>query len=407
MKKLRKQATELLNSAHKIFHYRRDVTTAEDLQILDERTSLLNAVIRNKASDAEAIETAMVELDSHLRKIGGKLYPKTFLNDNIEVILVAAIVVIGIRSFFFQPFIIPTNSMYPSYSGMRDVVYAEDQTPSKLRQVLNFFTLGARHYDLKAITSGELSLEYGRNSEGKAIPYFEVVDGRKLFGLLPAKFKEYTFFVADVPHALRVPIDFQMDHMIDDLKLSDDSRRIASPDRRLERWATGRTLSLGDMILSFDITLGDALFVDRITYHFRKPKAGDPFVFRTQKILQAVGKATGDYTPKYYIKRIGGVENETLEIVDHALLVNGKPRDEVDAFLKNAALEDDYVGYKNVRLLGSGKKMQVPEGSFVALGDNSANSADSRYWGFVPQESVVGRAIFIYYPFTKRWGLSE
>jgi signal peptidase I len=144
-----------------------------------------------------------------------------------------------------------------------------------------------------------------------------------------------------------------------------------------------------------------------LTYHFRKPKAGDPFVFRTQKILQAVGKATGDYTPKYYIKRIGGVENETLEIVDHTLIVDGQPRDEVPAFGRNARLEGEYVGYQNVKLLAEGKKMKVPENSYVALGDNSGNSADSRYWGFVPQESVIGRAIFIYYPFTKRWGLSE
>jgi signal peptidase I len=41
------------------------------------------------------------------------------------------------------------------------------------------------------------------------------------------------------------------------------------------------------------------------------------------------------------------------------------------------------------------------------LGDNSANSLDSRYWGYVPEKSVIGKAIFIYYPFTKRWGLAE
>jgi signal peptidase I len=406
MRRLRKKATELLNSAHKIYHYRRDVTAPEELQILEECTAKLHEVIKDKTSETEVIEAAIKSLDLQLHKIGGKLYPKTFLSDNIEVIIVAAIVVIGIRSFFFQPFIIPTNSMYPTYSGMRDVVYADDQSPSKLRQVFNFFTLGARHYELPATASGELSVQYARSNSGSAIPYFEIVQGRKWFGILPAQFKEYTFYVDEVPHSLRVPTDFQMDDMIDDL-LGEDSRRVVSSDRRLEQWATGRTVMPGDAILSFDITLGDALFVDRLTYHFRKPKAGDPFVFRTQKILQAVGKATGDYTPKYYIKRIGGVENETLEIVDHTLIVDGQPRDEVPAFGRNARLEGEYVGYQNVKLLAEGKKMKVPENSYVALGDNSGNSADSRYWGFVPQESVIGRAIFIYYPFTKRWGLSE
>jgi signal peptidase I len=87
--------------------------------------------------------------------------------------------------------------------------------------------------------------------------------------------------------------------------------------------------------------------------------------------------------------------------------VDGQARDEVAAFERNAAQEGEYVGYKNIGALAVGASMKVPENKFVALGDNSANSADSRYWGYVPQESVVGRAIFIYYPFTKRWGPSE
>ena len=120
-----------------------------------------------------------------------------------------------------------------------------------------------------------------------------------------------------------------------------------------------------------------------------------------------MGKATGDYTPKYYIKRLAGKEGETLEIKDHTLLADGAPRDEVAVFELNAAPDGESVGHKNVRRLGVGATMQLPEDSFVALGDNSANSADSRYWGYVPKESVVGRAIFIYYPFTHRWGPSK
>jgi len=147
--------------------------------------------------------------------------------------------------------------------------------------------------------------------------------------------------------------------------------------------------------------------VDRFSYHFKKPKVGDPFVFRTDEIIESVGDATGDYTPKYYIKRLVGVEGETLEIRDGALLVNGQPRDEVEAFGRNASKEGEYDGYKNVKLLSKGRELLIPDDKFVALGDNSGNSADSRYWGFVPEKSVIGKAFFIYYPFTKRWGLAE
>lgn len=407
MKKLHKQARELLHAASKIYHYRRDLTSKEDLDRLDALNEDLRAVLADKAAGDEACNAAMEPLHAHLKKIGGKIYPKTFFSDNIEVILVAAIVVIGIRSFFFQPFIIPTNSMYPTYSGMKERIYSTGEAPSAPQKVFNFLTQGARHHNLVATDSGELSMQKARTQDNSSIAFYQVVKGRKWFGLLPAQFKEYTFFVGDTPHRLRVPAEFQMDQVIDSLSAGGNPRRIASIDPRLERWATGRQIKAGESILSFDIRLGDALFVDRLTYHFRKPRVGDPFVFRTDQILDAVGRATNDYTPKYYIKRLAGKGGETLEIKDHTLFVDGDPRDEVAAFERNAAQEGEYVGYKNVGALAVGATMKVPENEFVALGDNSANSADSRYWGYVPQESVVGRAIFIYYPFTKRWGPSK
>jgi signal peptidase I len=49
----------------------------------------------------------------------------------------------------------------------------------------------------------------------------------------------------------------------------------------------------------------------------------------------------------------------------------------------------------------------VPEDKFWAMGDNSANSLDSRYWGYVPRENLVGTAFITYWPFTKRWGLVQ
>ncbi|MEC8650333.1 MAG: signal peptidase I, partial [Verrucomicrobiota bacterium] len=144
-----------------------------------------------------------------------------------------------------------------------------------------------------------------------------------------------------------------------------------------------------------------------LSYHFRKPKVGDPFVFRTDDILESVGRATGDYTPKYYIKRIGGAEYEEIEIIDGTLHANNIPRTEVEAFVSNSKQIGEYNGYINERLMAKGRSMRVPKNSYVALGDNSANSADSRYWGFVPDQALIGKAIFIYYPFTKRWGLAD
>ncbi|MDP4883190.1 MAG: S26 family signal peptidase, partial [Opitutales bacterium] len=123
MSKLQKQAKELLQSAHKIYHYRRDLIPEGRLDELEKAVGEVDTFMRKKPCNDVDLEAAMGRLDGLLGKVGGKMYPKTFWNDNIEVLLVAAILVIGVRTFFFQPFIIPTNSMYPTYSGMNSVVY--------------------------------------------------------------------------------------------------------------------------------------------------------------------------------------------------------------------------------------------------------------------------------------------
>jgi signal peptidase I len=399
--KQKKVAKELLQAAHKVYHYRRDLISESRLADLDTAVGELDGLVRDKAVKPEPLNAAMNRLDALLRKIGGKIYPKTFWNDNLEVALVAAIIVIGIRTFFFQPFIIPTNSMYPTYSGMNAVIYEnKDEAPSQAAKTLRFLTLGARHKELIAQNSGAVRL-VGVNQ----------VKGRKWF-VLPTMLAEYTLLVGGVPHSIRVPADFDMTSTIEQIfpKNHAVSNRDGSGYLDLNT-----RVEAGDTILRFDIALGDALFVDRISYHFKRPEAGDPFVFRTRNIPGIEGGADS-IVDKYYIKRIGGVGGETLEIKEGALLVNGEQRDEVEAFGRNARKEGEYGGYvypfnnaKNPPKLmtAAGDTAEIPEGSFVALGDNSANSLDSRYWGYVPEKTVIGKAIFIYYPFTKRWGVAE
>jgi signal peptidase I len=93
-----------------------------------------------------------------------------------------------------------------------------------------------------------------------------------------------------------------------------------------------------------------------------------------------------------------------LEIKHYGLFSNGEPIQGAAAFAKNAIRSGDYVGYRNELGLARGKVMEVPTAKFLALGDNSANSQDGRYWGYVPAKEAIGRPLFIYYPFTTRWG---
>ena len=399
--KQKKAAKELLQAAHKVYHYRRDLISEGRLVELEKAVDELNRLTRDKSTKPEPLDAAMARLDALLRKIGGKIYPKTFWSDNLEVALVAAIIVIGIRTFFFQPFIIPTNSMYPTYSGMNAVVYEDkDEAPATLTRTLRFLTLGARHKSLVAKNSGEVEFAGARQ-----------VKGKKWF-VLPATLAEYKFLVGGVPHTLRVPPDFDMRSTIEQSFPNSQVVRDRSGRARLD---LNTEVAPGEPILRFDITLGDALFVDRISYHFKRPEAGDPFVFRTREIPGIEG-GPNDIVDKYYIKRIGGVAGETLEIDEGTLLVDGEPRAEVEAFGRNERREGEYSGYaypnSDARfppklLTKQGDASTVPAGKFVALGDNSPNSLDSRYWGYVPESALIGKAIFIYYPFTKRWGLAE
>ncbi|PXA04185.1 signal peptidase I [Coraliomargarita sinensis] len=408
MKKLRKPAKELLQSASKIYHYRRDVISEARLHDLDKAVNEVQSQL--KAEDSLKLKAAMERLDALLKKIGGKMYPKTFLNDNIEVALVAAIIVIGIRTFFFQPFIIPTNSMYPTYSGMNAEVYEKGEgEPGALNKLFRLATLGARHKAVVAKNSGPIELPVAVAPDGRLQFYVEPVKGRK-FLVVPTTRAKFFIFVDGEPHHVVVPMEFasEMNTVIRDAFNIDGHELLRQPgNNKYAIMRLQQRAEAGEDLLRFDITLGDALFVDRLTYHFRKPKAGEPFVFRTDDIQQEIGKHSGDYTNKYYIKRLAGVAGETLEIRDGTLLVDGQPRGEVEAFGRNARREGEYQGYINQDLLAEGREMKIPEGKFVALGDNSGNSLDSRYWGFVPEKAVIGKAFFIYFPFTKRWGVAE
>jgi signal peptidase I len=423
MKKLRKQSKELLSLAQKVTAYRRDLMSTEAQQQFNLATVQLSTAIQDRGATKAQIQEQQRLLKQQLKEHGGILYGKGFFGSLVEDILVAVIVIIGIRSFFFQPFIIPTNSMYPTYSGMNSIVYTAEDAPSAAMRFFNKLRLGSSHFSVMSPTSGSVEIPFFshapnspdtriRRQQGGLVRY-EIVAARKWFGLLPAQKRAYTLYVDGEPVQLQVPLDFNLDEVIRRRYLADYASLPEALQKLYQAGAvklgqmnpllkTEQTLAAGQPVLAFDITLGDALFVDRLTYHFKRPQVGDPFVFRTRNIPGIEGGVD-----KYYIKRIGGAGGETIEIKDGAIYSDGKLRDEVPAFVKNAKREGDYEGYLNINLLAKEQALTLPDDKFIALGDNSDNSWDSRSWGFVPDRSVIGKAIFIYYPFTRRWGLAE
>jgi len=112
---------------------------------------------------------------------------------------------------------------------------------------------------------------------------------------------------------------------------------------------------------------------------FRKPQRGDIVVF-----VYPVDPT------KDFIKRLIAVGGETVEIRDGAIYINGKE-------ITDPRIKRTYY-YNRGDYGAEGQVVHVPPGYDFVMGDNSGSSYDSRYWGFVPQENIVGRADIIFWP---------
>lgn len=112
---------------------------------------------------------------------------------------------------------------------------------------------------------------------------------------------------------------------------------------------------------------------------FRKPQRGDIIVF----VFPV------DPT-KDFIKRLIAVGGETVAIKDGAIYINGKE-------ITDPRIKHTYY-YNRGDYGAEGQSVQVPPGYVFVMGDNSGSSYDSRYWGFVPESSIVGKADFLFWP---------
>jgi signal peptidase I len=420
-KKMRQNAVNWLELADKVWNYRRDVLKASELQALTSKRASLREMLKDKA-DVGKLKLEIEALEGILQKTGDSIYPKTSLTENIEFFLVAAIVILGIRTYFVQPFKIPTNSMWPTYYGMTAENFPSGtEAPGTLARILRLAAFGADRREAIAPKSGALSAVF----IGKGRMGYTIKSGRT-WRMTSALFREYTFYIDGEPTTLRVPEDFSdidklmiesyfgsheafdqyWDKMITDHKLV---RHDITMEENSNSSIPAVLMSLpkdavaGQPILRFDLMTGDQLFVDRMSYHFFKPEVGQGFVFKTGNIA-AIGQ------DQYYIKRLVGVPGDVLEVKSPVLYRNNKPITGAKAFASNANRVAPYTGYTagetlyGARYLFTGQTLSIPEGSFFAMGDNSSNSSDGRVWGYVPAQDVVGRPLFIYYPFTRRWG---
>ena len=160
--------------------------------------------------------------------------------------------------------------------------------------------------------------------------------------------------------------------------------------RRIARAFKVPTSSMEPTLLGRSHGVEDRFIVDRLSYLFAPPKRGDLVAFRTK----GMSGISGD---DIYVKRLVGLPGEMIEMRDGHLFANGRMltvSDGIPDFMyKNPP------GHPPAIPLEVG--YEVPKNSFFVIGDNAQNSADSRYWGAVPQANIYGRVARIYYPFSR------
>jgi signal peptidase I len=213
-KKMRDTAANWLELADKVYSYRRDHLSDVDQVALQQASLSLRQQLREQ-SDASKLKLGIEALEVVLRRTGGTHYPKSGIMENVEFFLVAAIVILGVRMYFVQPFKIPTNSMWPSYNGMTPEVFAtKADEPGPLAKVVRLAAMGARSRTVDAPLDGEISIPITGNVDRVSIPYREV-SGRDWI-IFPARFKEYTLYVNNQQVSVTVPRDFDFEWVIRD-----------------------------------------------------------------------------------------------------------------------------------------------------------------------------------------------
>lgn len=134
------------------------------------------------------------------------------------------------------------------------------------------------------------------------------------------------------------------------------------------------------------VSTGDHIMTEGFSYHFREPRRGDIAVFKTDR---------NGLLPRaqIYAQRIAGEPGDRVRISEGKLFINDK-----QVSLHNAEGEIVYNLPRETGSYGMQTDVTVPANCYFMLGDNSAKSSDSRYWGSVPRSNIIGRISFCYWP---------
>ncbi len=382
-----RQAAELRKHVWYILNSQRDELADKAVGEVAEALAAFDAKFRRTLHRA-TLRAAMADLEK-TATMWLKPYPYPGVRENLKEFLVSGVLILGIFSFFLQPMKIPSGSAQPTLYGnvITDLTEpgVNGEIPPRWRRFVDWFR-GIDYHRWMARDTGVLLIEPPATTLG-FIKTQRLNIGRD----------SYTFFW---------PPERLLDHL---------------------RLRPGQTYQAGQEVFRIKISSGDRLFVDRLTYNFRRPRRGEIIVFHTVDLERKLVTYRGQdilVDNTHYIKRLVALGGERVRIGDDRhVYINGRrldtntpgfrkvyrfdgpPRDSVYSGHVNNKLALQYAGRGFAPLFPDGDaEFQVRPNHYLAFGDNTMNSWDGRGWGDFPREHVVGRAFFVFWPFTGRWG---
>ena len=387
----RRQGHEAAAHLSRYIHHHRPKLSAEKLAELHGlRAELREALLRWRAADTKAAVEKVQQLSQELPG-----FRRSNWVEMLESFFVITVVFLGARTYFVQPFRIPTNSMWPSLNGI--VVHPVEEVPGPAKRAWDMLTLGSSYVDVLAESHKRITrLEERR----KRLIFTETIlhfdDGSQL----------------SIPSASGAVMQY----------LRDSGKAVYTP-----MGLSFLPYRPGERIMRARVDAGDMVLVNRVAYHFRRPQRGETFVFDTRGINTSLSSSAATMRDQsggtHFIKRLCALPGDRVQIEQPNVLINGEPcadggmsRVEARVAPYNssgyAALDPRRVpmGYllQGRSVLLSTATPHTPWlREYLALGDNTQNSLDSRYWGPVRQFNVLGPASFTLWPFTSHWGYIE
>lgn len=385
----------------KLLSAQRDILSPQAITAIETSAGELAAAVRDNAPN-DQLKKRMTDLENTANKCL-KPYPNAGIRENVEVLLVALAVAMAIRTFFAQPFKIPTGSMQPTLFGIMPSPYpgggytpgnqVDLKIPGPVARFFDYWKRGESFYDEVAQDDGHL----------------EHVSPPQKFLLFNLR---QTYVFNGKPHTIWLPADDLFERAGYRVNKYDGSV-IDAPE-----------LKAGEPIVRLKTFAGDHLFVDRLSYNFRRPTRGEIIVFETRGIGNEYGQLPQD---QFYIKRLVALGGEKVRIGDDRhLVIDGvrldkttphfenvysfdptqPPRDSQYSGHLNQVVANEYHLYPNTAPLfpDSNAVYTVRPDHYMVMGDNTCNSSDSRVWGDFPCTNVIGKYFLVYWPFTPRWG---